>query len=126
MPKDAYEQFLAALTAKRRPALELAQRLLQQDRFDEAEQAVRAVDDSIYGGVALAKLYRESLARLVEQRDPPCAPARLEAYFERAEHWAHWAYPEPHTAVEAEDYEQGRAEDTRTLIAILGYHPKPS
>jgi len=124
MSKDAYAQFLAALAKTREPALALAEQLLEQDRFDEAERAIVAVDDSIYGGVAIARLYREWLTRLVAQQDPPCDRARLEAYFERAEHWAHWAYPETHTAVEAEDYARGRADDTHRLVQILGYHPK--
>ncbi|MEZ6190011.1 MAG: hypothetical protein R3C45_01820 [Phycisphaerales bacterium] len=122
MPKDDYERYLAALTKKRRPAIEQAQRLLEDDRFEEAERAIMSVDDSIYGHVAVARLYRDTLMQLAERE--PCNRARLEAYFERAEHWFHSAYPDPHTLIEAEDFEQGRKDETAELVRILGYHPK--
>jgi len=123
MPKDPYQQYLAMLAKKRQPAVDLAQRLLEEDRYDQAEQAIRAADDSIYGAVAIAKLYREWLSRLVAEGRVQTNRARVETVFHRAEYWAHSAYPEPHTEVEAENYASGQADDTRELVKILGYHP---
>lgn len=124
MTKDPYQLYLAELEKMRRPALEAARVLLEEGRYDEAERGIAAADDSIYGAVAIAKLYREWLQTLVDRREPCADRATIEAVFDRAEHWAHSAYPEPHTACEADNWARGRLEDTATLVQILGYNPR--
>ena len=49
--------------------------------------------------------------------------AGTETLFKHALSWAQGCYPEPHTEVEAEDYESGRAEDRARLVKALGYDP---
>lgn len=123
MPKDQYEIWLKALARKRAPAEAQAAELLTQRRFDEAEQAVRRVDDSIYGAVALAKLYESHLQALVAAGEVERDRAHLEEVFRRALNMAQSCYPEPHTACEADNYERGRVEDRARLVGILGYDP---
>jgi hypothetical protein len=48
------------------------------------------------------------------------APAVAEAARLRADR----AYPEPHTAMEAAQYDTGRAENRVRLVRILGYGPR--
>lgn len=124
---EQYELWLKALAKKREPAMVEAARLSDLERFDEAEAVVKKVDDSIYGAVALGKMYRAKLEAIVASgaagtRD---GKPRAERLFERALWWMQSAYPEPHTAMEADNYERGRAEDLDCLVKILGYDPRP-
>lgn len=121
MARDQYEQFLAELARKRAPAVAAAEELVAQGRFDEADRAVVAADGSIYGCVALARLYREHLEALV--RGGAASRDRCIAVFNRALRWAQSAYPEPHTEIEAEDYRRGRAADRARLVGLLGFDP---
>ncbi|HLO40910.1 MAG TPA: hypothetical protein VK176_07795 [Phycisphaerales bacterium] len=124
MQRAATEKFLRELEAKRGPAEEAAAVLLAQDRFDEAEAAMQRVDGSIYGAVALAKLYESRLRALVGEGAVQKDRGRVERVFDRALSWAQGCYPDPHTGEEAERYEAGRAEDRARLVAILGYEPR--
>lgn len=126
MQRESYEEWLASLARKREPAMAEARRLVESERYDEAERAVTAVDDSIYGAVALARMYRERLAGLVASGALKAREdrARAERVFARALLWAHSAYPEPHTAIEAEDYQRGREENLADLVGLLGYDPR--
>jgi hypothetical protein len=124
---EQYELWLKALAKKREPAMAEASRLADLEQFTEAEQAVKKVDDSIYGAVALGKMYRAKLEAIVASgaagtRD---GKPRAERLFERALWWMQSAYPEPHTAMEGDNYERGRAEDLSCLVGILGYDPRP-
>lgn len=119
MARDAYEEFLKSLERRRAPAMEAAGALLAQDRYDEAERAVTSVDDSIYGAVAVGRMYTERLRRLVEAGEG--RGERAKETFRRALRWRQSAYPEAHTEVEAEQYERGCAEDLAELVKILGY-----
>lgn len=123
---EQYELWLKALARKREPAMAEASRLADMERFTEAEQAVKKVDDSIYGAVALGKMYRAKLEAIVASGalHSPEGKARTEKFFERALWWMQSAYPEPHTAIEADNYERGRAEDLDCLVKILGYDPR--
>ena len=69
-------------------------RLILDLRFDEAEAAVRQIDGDIYGANALANAYEAAL-----RRNPTD-----QAILSRAIIWARNAFPEPHTALEAETY----------------------
>jgi len=119
-----YERYLKALAARRAPAVREADRLLAEDRYDEAEQAIRRVDDSIYGAVEIAKLYRRRLEQLAAGGVTENTKPHLARVFERAVQAAYGAYPEPHTAIEAEQYDSGRESDRAELVRILGYDPR--
>lgn len=84
-------------------------RLILELRFEEAEAAVRQVDSDIYGANALADAYEAALQR------NPSDPTLLD----RAIFWAHSAYPEPHTAIEAEDYRAGAAARVARLRSVF-------
>lgn len=71
--------------------------------------------------MALARLYREHLEAVV--RDGAATRDQRLAVFQRALRWAHSAYPEPHTEIEAEDYRTGRAADRARLVNVLGFDP---
>lgn len=120
--REESERYAAAQKELRAPAVARAEVLLAEDRYDEAERAIMEVDSSIYGGGEIAHMYERRLKGLVaagvgRDRD------RVEAVFRRALSWAQGCYPEPHTEIEADDYETGRAEDRTRLVAVLGYDP---
>ncbi len=119
----AYEKHMRELEARRAPAEEHAASLLAQGKYEEAELAIQRVDSSIYGSVALARLYESRLASVVKQGGRRKDRDSVEALFRRALSWAQNCYPEAHTECEAEQYEQGRLEDRARLVAILGYEP---
>lgn len=121
MSMNDYHGWLKALEQRRAPAMERAIKLVEEEKFDEAERAVLAVDDSIYGAVALGKMYTERLRQLVGLKS---RRGRVEEVFRRALSWRQSAYPEPHTEIEADNYASGRDEDRAELVAILGYDPK--
>lgn len=123
MARSDYDIWLEHLARKRAPAVAEAEGLLDDDRYDEAERAIVAVDDSIYGEVEIARLYHRRLEQLVALGVTDASRARVEEVFRRALSWAHRAYPEPHTALEATQYDTGRAEDRARLVRILGYEP---
>ena len=123
MSDREYERYLRQVAERRAPAVAEADRLLSQDRYDDAERAIRAVDDSIYGAVEIAKVYRRRLEQLVREGVNADASPRLARVFERAVMAAWSAYPEPHTEIEAENYSRGRATDRAELVKILGYDP---
>lgn len=120
MARSNYDLFLEQLARKRAPPVVIAERLLLEDRFDEAEREITNIDDSIYSAVEIARMYRRHLEHLVAAGE---GRARLDPIFRRALLWAQGAYPEPHTAVEEEHRDAGRAEDRAELVGILGYDP---
>ncbi len=124
MDKRTYERWLKTLADKRAPAEAEAKRLIAARRMDAAAAVVQTADDSIYGAVAIGRLFRERLELLAKEGVHAGNRAEAEEVFRHALHWMQRAYPEPHTAVEAEDWERGRAEDRSKLVAILGYDPK--
>ncbi len=128
MDMRSYELWLKELAKRREPAMAEASALADQERFDEAETAVKRVDDSIYGAVALGKMYQAKLEAIVASGAARSGDGkrRAERLFERALWWAQSAYPEPHTAIEADNYSTGQAEDLSRMVGILGYDPRPS
>ena len=53
----------------------------------------------------------------------PDSKNRAETVFRRGLRWAQGAYPEPHTEVEAANYDAGRRADRDLFVRILGYDP---
>ncbi|MBX3363647.1 MAG: hypothetical protein KF866_02670 [Phycisphaeraceae bacterium] len=125
MDKKSYDRWLAERALRREPAEQKARKLIIEQRFDDAAEAVRTVDDSIYGIVAIGRLFRERLETIMAEGLNNRNRGEAEAVFRHAILWMHSAYPDPHTDYEAEDYARGRAEDTARLVHILGYHPGP-
>lgn len=123
MQKRASEKYMKELEARRGPAEEAAAALLAQGKYDEAEQAIQRVDSSIYGSVALARLYEARLASVVKSGAVRKDKDGLEVLFRRALSWAQNCYPEAHTECEADQYESARVEDRARLVGILGYEP---
>lgn len=121
MLKDAHEIWRIAMAKKRAPAEKQAAAMIEAGRFDDAESAVRAVDQSVYADVAIGKLFRERLVAIVN--DPASSHADREAVFRRALAWIWKVYPDPHTEIEADRYQEGMARDRRELVSILGYDP---
>lgn len=122
MARDEYELFLKGLEAKRATVMPQAIGLMLARKYAEAEKTIVGVDDSIYGVVALGKMYKARLVELVAGGAKRGDALALEI-FERALHWMQRAYPEPHTAYEGDAIVSGQAEDRAELVAILGYDP---
>ncbi|MBK9388146.1 MAG: hypothetical protein IPN34_25285 [Planctomycetes bacterium] len=114
------ERFLREARARREPALPSVRELLAAGRYEEAEQRLRAVDDTHGAAVELAKLYREHLRDLVARGALQRESERARRVFERALQLAWSLYPDPHTAYEAEDYARGQAADLAELVEIAG------
>lgn len=123
MARDEYEMFLKGLEAKRATVMPRALELMLARKYAEAEKTIVGVDDSIYGAVAIGKMYTERLKVLVAGGAKRNDPVTREI-FDRALHWKQRAYPEPHTAYEADSMVSGQAEDLAELVAILGYDPR--
>lgn len=109
--------------AAREPAIEKASKLLAQNLFDEAEREIMKVDSTIEGSVAIAKMYESQLRALVTSGKHKKDRDHAAVLFRRSLAWAQSCYPEPHTEVEAENYDQGRSEDRTRLVKILGWDP---
>ena len=123
MVKSDYEQYLEQLARTRAPAEAMARELIEEGRYEEAEEAVRKVDPSIYGGVAIAKLFRARLETLVAAGITPANRSLVETVFRHATAWAESNFPEPHTRIEADQYAVGRVEARAQLVRLLGYDP---
>lgn len=88
--------------------------------FDAADASVLAVDRDIQAAVMLGAMYTEALRESVELGERQSRREYVEALFERALRWRQSAYPEPHTADEADSYSAGRDADRAELEALLG------
>ncbi len=121
MSMESCEVFLRALRKKLAAATTEAEPLVEQDRFDEAERLVRAVEDDIYGSMALGNMFTNALKRSVQSPHPD--RARVRALYDRALRWRS-AWPGVHTQSEA-DAERAHAEEVRKeLTAILELLPE--
>lgn len=118
MPKSASDIWREHMERKLKAAAEEARPLLASGRYDEAERLLTAIDSDLAGSVAIARMYKERLRELAGGRR-----AVAEEVYRRALRWAQGSYPEPHTQIEADDYNRGRAEDHAELVNILGYDP---
>lgn len=123
MQRRNTERYLQELEARRKPAELAAAALIEQGKFEEAEAAVQQADSSIYGAVALARLYETRLKALAGHGAPGKQRDRTERVFRRALSWAQNCYPEAHTQEEADSHESGRAQDRTRLVKLLGYDP---
>ena len=99
----------------RKAVLEQVERLIGAGRFDDADRAAKAIPDSLQRDAALGRLYVEALKRAAEAGDV----ARAEALFAKARPLQLFAFPDPHTAVEAERFEAARAEAEAELQTLL-------
>lgn len=82
--------------------------LIEALHFEEAEALIRRIDSDIFGANALARAYEAALER------SPAEPRILD----RAVYWARGAFPEAHTAVEAEEYRTAAEETVARLKGI--------
>lgn len=112
----------ARLDSLRRRLAAAAQDALTDVRagnFDAADAAVRAVDREIQSAVMLGAMYTAELRAAVANGERDSRPEFVAALHERALRWRLSAYPEPHTAYEADDYSAGREADRAELSAVL-------
>src|SRR5690606_29976631 len=93
--------------------------LVRAGDFAAADAAVLAVDREIQADVMLGAMYTAELRAAVERGEREARPEFVAALHERALHWRVSAYPEPHTAYEADSYEAGRAAARAELAAVL-------
>ncbi len=110
------------LDALRRRLAQAAQHALPEvraGRFDAADALVLAVDRDIQSAVMLGAMYTAALREAAEDGTRESRPEHFAALHERALHWRLSAYPEPHTAYEADDYSAGRDSDRAELAALL-------
>jgi hypothetical protein len=95
-----------------------AKRLIEGSRFEDAEKLLADRHAGAQEFALLGRLYEEQLrASDYQSKDV------REALYRRSLHWKRRGYPEPHTEIEADDYERGMAEDHSTLVRLLGYDP---
>lgn len=87
--------------------------------FDAAETRVLAVDREIQSAVMLGAMYTAELRESIERGERESRPGFVAALHQRALHWRLSAYPEPHTAHEADDYSAGRDADRALLDGLL-------
>ena len=87
--------------------------------FAAAESRVLAVDREIQSAVMLGAMYTAALREAIELGEQESRPALVAALHERALYWRQSAYPEPHTAHEADDYAAGREADRAQLAELL-------
>ena len=113
----SYQIWLQALRKRLAAAAAEAEPLVEQGRFGDAETLVRAVDNDIYGSVALGDMFTRALERVVQSPHPDRALAQ--ALYERALYWRS-AWPGVHTREEAEPahVEEVRDELTRLLARL--------
>lgn len=110
------------LDSLRRRLASAAQRAFPEVRaanFDAAEGLVLAVDRDIQASVMLGAMYTEALREAVSAGERESRPEFFAALFARALHWRQSAYPEPHTAHEADDYSAGRDADRAELEELI-------
>lgn len=123
---QSYEEWHRELMKRFVPAVAEAERLLEEDQFDRAEAVLQAVDRDIYGACKIEDLYRRRLEALVAGGVTDENRPRVEAVYRKALYWARSAFPDPHTAMEAERYDEAREQAEAHLIRVLGYEPVPT
>lgn len=121
--QEDYERGVAERSSQRAPAMARVQELIREGRYDEADRAAREGGPSIESDVEVGRLYERRLREVVSAGGTASDRVGVEALFRRALGWAQGCYPDPHTEIEAENYESGRAEDRARLVAVLGYDP---
>ncbi len=117
--KDRVKEVEARQELKLDDAIVRAHELEAQDKLSEAELTIRQADSDIYGGIAIADMYRNRLRRLAKGNDRQKA---IDA-FHLAKSWAGNTMPEPHTREESERNESVYREREVELLRILGFNP---
>ncbi|MCB1866545.1 MAG: hypothetical protein KDG50_14100 [Chromatiales bacterium] len=113
---DPEDQRLAEESSSVDSARTQAATLIAAGRWDDAEALIVNLTVPNDPGAILGQLYEQALSAIAEgSGDPADAPI----LFERALRWQRVAYPDPHTAIEAEDFEHGKAADETRLRALL-------
>lgn len=115
MSMESYQIWLQALRKELAAAAAEARPLVEQGRFDEAEKLVRAVDNDIYGSLALGDIFTSALKSVVQNPHPDRGLAQ--ALYERALHWRS-AWPGVHTQEEAEA-ERAHVQEVRQELTRL-------
>ena len=92
--------------------------------FDAADALVRGVDRDIQSAVMLGAMYTDALRAAVSAGERESRPEFFAALHERALRWRRSAYPEPHTAMEADDYASGRDSDRAQLHELSKRPPR--
>jgi hypothetical protein len=111
--------FLDSLRRRLALAAQAALPDVRAGSFDAADARVRAVDQDIQAAVMLGALYTEALRESVKLGERQSRREYFDALFKRALRWRQSAYPEPHTAQEADSYSAGRDADQAELEALL-------
>lgn len=91
--------------------------------FDQAEHVIFAVDGDLYGRLAAAQLYVTAINSLGGPKAAPHDLPRIRSLFDRAVKLREGAYPTPHTAEEAEYYDEGSKQDRGRTVDELGFDP---
>lgn len=91
--------------------------------FAQAERVIFAVDNDLYGRLAAAQLYVNAITSLGGPKAAPHDLARIRTLFDRAVRLRESAYPTPHTAEEAEYYDEGSKQDRGRTVDELGFDP---
>jgi hypothetical protein len=113
------EPYLDSLRGRLAMAARAALPDVRAGNFDAADARVLAVDRDIQSSVMLGAMYTEALREAVALGERESRQAFVVALHERALHWRLSAYPEPHTAHEADYYSSSRDEDEAQLAALL-------
>lgn len=121
--QEEYERGLQERAERRAPAMGRVRELIERGRYDEVEGVVSGADRSIESDVAISRLFESRLREVVAAGGVKKDRRGTETLYTHALNWAQRCYPEPHTEVEAEDYERGRAEDHGRLVKVMGYDP---
>jgi hypothetical protein len=111
------------LDSLRRRLAQAAQSALADVRagdFDAADARLLAVDRDIQSAVMLGAMYTQALRESACRGERQSRHEHFAALFARALHWRQSAYPEPHTAHEADSYSAGREADRAELEALIG------
>ena len=109
---DSLRRRLARAATQALPAV-------RSGHFDAADAQVLAVDRDIQASVMLGAMYTAELQRAVSAGERESRREFVTLLHDRALRWRLSAYPEPHTAYEADDYASGREADRAQLAALL-------
>ncbi len=112
-----YEIWLKATRKQLAAAVTEAEPLVAAGEYDEAERLVRAVNNDIYGAVALGEMFTRALSRC-ERRG-----YQAEALYGRALRWRS-AWPGVHTSEEAAAEQAHVEEVSQELKALIESLPE--
>jgi hypothetical protein len=114
------EPYLDSLRRRLADAAQNALSDVRAGRFAAAEAQVLAVDREIQSAVMLGAMYTAELRAAINSGQRDSRSDYVAALHARALHWRLSAYPEPHTAHEADACSSGRDADRAQLDALVG------